>query len=95
MFNIIQQRKTTTAHRAEREITMTYINYYNYKELREKALSADATQEDINSLGEWFEQYGDEYWNGEYYNADDGVRVYPIVKEVDEDEYEITGYEIR
>ena len=46
-------------------------------------------------MGEWFEQYGDEYWNGEYYNADDGIRVYPIVKEVDEDEYETVGYEIR
>jgi hypothetical protein len=70
-------------------------NYESYKELRENALKPNATQEEINELGEWFSQYGDMFWNGEYYDADDGVRVYPIYREVGEDEFELEGWEIR
>ena len=74
------------------------MNRYDYEELKEKVLSAEATQEDINNLGEWFEQYGDRYWNGEYYSVDDN-RLYPIYRRIDDDEleeqYEIVGYEIK
>lgn len=70
-------------------------NYEFYKEYRENALKPNATQEEINELGEWFSQYGDMFWNGEYYDADDGVRVYPIYREVGEDEFELEGWEIR
>lgn len=78
-------------------------NYGSYKELRENALKPTATQEDINALGEWFSQYGNMYWNGEYYDISDkeaksgeyGFRLYPVYKEVDEDEYELIGWEIR
>lgn len=41
-----------------------------------------------------FEQYGDQFWNGEYYDAD-GLRLFPVYVEVDEDQFEITGYEVR
>ena len=68
---------------------------YDYEELKNKALSTDATQDDINALGEWFEQYGDRYWNGEYFSVENGIRLYRIEKEVDEDEFEITGYELK
>lgn len=68
-------------------------NYYEYEELRKKALSGN--QEDINALGEWFEQYGDRYWNGEYYNADDGMRLFPVYEEAAEDEWELKRYEFR
>lgn len=71
------------------------MSVYDYQELKEKALSADAKQEDINNLGEWFEQYGDKYWNGEYFSIDNNIHLYRIVKEVDENEWETIGYEIR
>ena len=74
------------------------MTIYDYQELKNKALSADATQNDINNLGEWFEQYGDKYWNGEYYRVE-GSRLYPIYRRIDDDEleeqYEIVGYEIK
>lgn len=74
------------------------MNRYDYEELKEKVLSAEATQEDINNLGEWFEQYGDRYWNGEYYSVDNN-RLYPMYRRIDDDEleeqYEIVRYEIK
>ena len=42
-----------------------------YQELEHEALSAGATQEDINRLGKWFELYGESYWNGEFYDEED------------------------
>ena len=68
-------------------------NYGSYGELRAKALNGN--QEDINALGEWFEQYDDRYWNGEYYNADDGMRLFPVYEEVAEDEWKLKRYEFR
>lgn len=71
---------------------------YDYEELKNKALTTDATQDDINALGEWFELYGDRYWNGEYYSVDNN-RLYPIYQRIDDDEleeqYEIVGYELK
>lgn len=70
------------------------INYYSYKELREKSVSADATQSDIDALGEWFQQYGSRFWNGEVYDAD-GFVLRPVqVYDEDSDTWETTGYEI-
>lgn len=67
---------------------------YDYEELKNKALKTN-NQEDINALGEWFENYGMEFWNGEYYEIDSNNSIYPIYKEIDEDEFIITGYKIR
>lgn len=68
---------------------------YDYKELREKAVSNNATQEDINALGEWFEQNGySHYWNGECFDAE-GYYLYPIHKQISEEQFEIVGYELR
>lgn len=69
--------------------------YYDYEELVEKALAFDATQEDINALGEWFDSHGWDYWNGEYFEIDRYHSLYPVYKEVAEDNFEIVGYEIR
>ena len=69
------------------------INYYSYEELK-AAVIADASESNVNALGEWFSSYGSDYWNGEYYDADD-FRVFPVLQEVDEDEFEIVGYELR
>lgn len=67
---------------------------YNYEELKNKALKTNKI-EDINELGEWFENFGNEFWNGEFYEIDNNNRLYPIYKEIEEDEFIITGYEIR
>lgn len=69
--------------------------YYDYEELAAKAMAADATQEDINALGAWFEEHGNCYWNGESFEIDSTNRLYPVYQEVEEDEFELTGYEIR
>lgn len=73
-----------------KEISM---NRYSYSELLE-AVKANATPDNVDALGEWFEQYGDQFWNGEYYDAD-GLRLFPVYAEVSEDQFEITGYEVR
>lgn len=62
-----------------------------YNELKEKALAFNATQEDINALGEWFSRHGD-HWNGECWTVDVDHDLYPIHKEVGYDEYEVVGY---
>lgn len=75
----------------------TYNDFYNYdlydyNELKEKALASDATQEDINALGEWFSRHGISYWNGECFHVDSDHNLYPIQKEIGYDEYELVGY---
>lgn len=69
------------------------MNYYSYKDLK-AAVDTNPTPENINALGEWFDHYGNDYWNGEYYDADD-LRIYPVYKEIDEDNFELIGYEAR
>ena len=71
------------------------MSRYNYQEIRARAGAPDATQADINELGEWFERYGGGSWNGEYYDADDGKRLFPVYQKIDVDEFELTGYEFR
>lgn len=75
---------------------MSYNDYdsdrYNYKELAEKALAFNATQEDINALGEWFDRHGRSFWNGECFHVDADHDLYPIHKEVGYDEYDVVGY---
>lgn len=71
------------------------MGYYNYQELRQKAVAPNATQEDVNALGAWFLRHGEKFWNGESYDMGDGLRIFPIWEEIDEDNYEIVGYEIR
>jgi len=50
--------------------------YYDYNELRQRAIDGDAN--DVDALGEWMENYGRRYWNGEYYDLGDGLRLYPF-----------------
>lgn len=69
---------------------------YSYSELRTAATSDDAQQIDIDTLGAWFDAYGQSYWNGEYYDADDGLRLFPIIKWDDDlDQGETVGFEFR
>lgn len=55
--------------------------YYLYKELVTRALSAKGTREDIARLAEWYEKYGERYWNGEYYQIDGRYILRPIYKQ--------------
>ena len=70
------------------------IGRYDYEDLVSKALSAKATQEDINALGEWFDRFGSEYWNGEYYEIDSNHNIFPVIQMVEEDVFETVGWEI-
>lgn len=70
------------------------MNEYAYEELVAAATKFDATQEEINALGEWFERYGMRYWNGTSYEVDAKNDIYlaPVMKEVGEDEFEQIGF---
>lgn len=62
------------------------MNAYSYSDLRARALSAEATSEDRLALLDWMETYDKNAWNGESFNIDDGLRLFPVYDEtVDED----------
>lgn len=82
--------KNCIAPAGRKEISM---NRYSYSDLLE-AVKKNESAENVNALGEWFEQYGAQFWNGEYYDAD-GLRLFPVYVEISEDQFEITGYEVR
>lgn len=70
---------------------------YQYETLKAAALAPNATQDDINALGEWFQQYGMYYWNGESFEIDETTSIFPICAH-EEDEYgcfPLLRYEIR
>ena len=73
----------------------TIINEYAYPILERKALSADATQEDINALGMWFERFGSDFWNGEFYNVDDVHRLIPIDEEDADGDFHRIGWQLK
>lgn len=56
------------------------MSLYDYDELKNKALAPDATKADRLNLLDWFQNYGTMYWNGEYYDLDNGLRLYPIIE---------------
>ena len=72
------------------------VSKYDYESLRKRATKSDATQDDINRLGEWFESYGMNFWNGEYYDAD-GFKLFPVYTfDSEAEEYSFTdNYEIK
>lgn len=80
------------------------LKRYSYKELRAAAVAAAATQDAINgaingaidALGEWMTTYGTAYWNGECFDIDDGLGLWPVYGEPNEDgDVELIRYEIR
>lgn len=62
------------------------ISYYSFEQLKNKALENNATQNDLSQLGEWFTNYGNQFWNGEYYDINSvcGLQPHYIVDENDE-----------
>ena len=75
------------------------MSYYDYPELRAKAVQTRA-QADIDALGEWFANYGSDFWNGEYYDAEDGLRLRRVEEPESFDEngevdcWKVVGYEL-
>lgn len=74
-------------------------NYYAYKELKKKALSEAASQEDVNKLGYWFEKFGSQFWNGESFFVEKDLELKPVYKpnypnEISENSLEPTQYEL-
>ena len=70
------------------------MGYYDYERLRAAAAAPGASQADVDALGSWFADYGTDYWNGEYYDAE-GLRVYPVYAETEPGEFELKKYDIR
>lgn len=62
-----------------------------------QAVKENPSEKNVKDLAEWLDYYDPRSWNGEYYDADghDKIRIFPIYTEIDEDEFEITGYELR
>lgn len=52
--------------------------YYTYAELRKKALAADATAQDRLALYTWMEDKCMRCWNGECFDIDEGLNLYPV-----------------
>lgn len=76
------------------------MSNYDYAELREKAISPNSTTADRLNLFHWMEDHDIGDWNGECFDIDDGLSLYPVFKEVvDEDgdvlEIEVIDAEIR
>lgn len=71
------------------------MSYYDYSELLAKATRKRATREDRLDLLSWFDTYGDRYWNGEYYELEDGKKLYPVYRVIDDETIELIDAEVR
>lgn len=51
-----------------------------YSELFAEAMAENASWIAVDTLGAWFERYGQQYWNGECYSVDDSadISLYPV-----------------
>ncbi len=68
------------------------MSYYSYQNLTAAALADNAPQSAVDALGEWFELHGAMYWNGESYTVDEAHDLYPVYRELGEDEFELVGF---
>ena len=69
---------------------------YDYEELRAKAIN-NPTFENLEALADWlrYYDYSQKSWNGEFWDIDDGLRLYPIYGDEDENGcFPIVNYEI-
>ena len=70
------------------------MTYYDYEELRAKAIE-NPTFENLEALADWLRNYDMNSWNGEFWDIDDGQRLYPIYGDEDEDgDFPIVNYKI-
>ena len=68
---------------------------YDYKELRTKAISSNSTKEDRIALYDWCCNYMNSGWNGECWDIDDGLGLYPVQQENEYGDFELIDAEIR
>ena len=67
---------------------------YDYQELREKAIN-NPTFDNLKNLADWLSNYDMNSWNGEFWDIDDGQRLYPVYGDEDENGcFPIVNYEI-
>lgn len=71
------------------------MNRYDYEELLGKALATN-NADDINKLGEWCCIYGEDCWNGEYYDVSlpGETTGYRMLSPVYDNGANIIGYEL-
>ncbi|MBQ7818529.1 MAG: hypothetical protein IJ341_02410 [Bacteroidales bacterium] len=70
-------------------------NRYDYETLRKNALAENSTKEDRLALLEWCSEFLYAHFNGESYDIDNGLSLYPIYNEVEEGVFEVVDAEIR
>ena len=70
------------------------MDRYSYKELREAAIK-NPTFENCQALAEWLDRYDITAWNGECYDLDDGIRMFPIFWPDKDNPLRIDRYEVR
>lgn len=63
--------------------------YYTYQELRAAAMRENATAEDRLRLYYWFEREDMADWNGECFDMDEGLGLYPVYEDVYDEDGEI------
>ena len=74
--------------------------YYDYSDLI-KCYTNNKTDINLDSIGKWFELYGQDFWNGECYTCEElNGRLYPIFKDLGYSRsglyfYEQVGWELR
>lgn len=79
---------------------MRTINYYSYEELLAAAIAPDATQEDVDALGEWCERFGHFCFNGYCWDVSSpdeptGTRSLHPIYNFELPDAPVVGYELR
>ena len=67
---------------------------YSYKEKRAAALAENATAKDRIALFFWMENYARSEWNGERFNIDEGLSLYPVYNVTYDEDGEIEELEV-
>lgn len=70
------------------------VHEYDYSRLRAEAIRTN-THEALEALWNWFDTYSPADWNGESYDMDGGLRLFPVYGEDNDGDFAIVGYEIR
>lgn len=77
-------------------LRLCMLNTYGTDQAVVEECAAGASQDAIDALGEWMTSFGNSYWNGECFDIDDGLGLWPVYGEPNEDgDVELIRYEIR
>lgn len=83
---------------SEFEIRAAKIHQYSFAELI-RNVRRNPSELNLMLLGYWFERYDSYFsWNGEYFDTHhelNGQNLYPVYEKMDDDSYELVGYELR